>query len=201
MVGSKPGRRERRKAQTRQALAEHALRLFSERGFEAVTVAEVADAADVAVSTLFAYFPTKESLVFPADDVEEQLVRAVRDRPAGTGLLDALREGFLAAEPAPSPELVELVRRTPALALELERTWGRYADALAGAIAEDTGRDPDDVRVRALARYVVLVPSITRTSADRREAIAEVFASLRDGWGDLDAEPAAGSRAERAPAP
>ncbi|HWO62981.1 MAG TPA: helix-turn-helix domain-containing protein, partial [Umezawaea sp.] len=58
------GRRERKKAATRQALADAALRLFLERGFDAVGVREIADAADVATTTLFKYFPTKESLVF-----------------------------------------------------------------------------------------------------------------------------------------
>ncbi len=190
MPGPGTNRRERRKAQTRQALADHALRLFLERGFDAVTVAEVADAADVAVSTLFAYFSSKESLVFPDDEaIEAQLVSAVRDRPAGVGLLEALRELFLAHDATPAPELVELVGRTPALVQHLERTWARYADALADEIAEHTGRHPDDVRVRALARYVVLVPSVTRTSKNRRRAINDVFTALRNGWGDLDRAP------------
>ena len=60
--------RERKKEQTRQRIAAVALRLFAERGFDAVTVNEVAEAAEVAKATLFAYFPTKESLVLAASE-------------------------------------------------------------------------------------------------------------------------------------
>ncbi len=184
------GRRERKKAQTRQSLADHALRLFLERGFDAVTVAEIADAADVSVSTLFAHFPSKEALVFARDEsIEAALVSAVRDRPPGTPVLEALRDRLTGAPdgaPAgPARELVELVGRTPALADHLDRMRVRHARALAAAIAQETGGDPDDVRLQALARFVVLVPSVTRTSADRAGAIGEVFEALRTGWGDL----------------
>lgn len=186
MPTSAPGRRERRKAQTRQALADHALRLFLARGFDAVTVAEIADAADVSVSTLFAHFPSKEALVFNRDDaIDAALVSAVRDRPGGVPLLDALRDLFIARGAGPSPELAELVGRTPALVQHLERSWARHSDALAVAIAEATDGDPADVRIRALARYIVLVPSITRTYEDRARAVTKVFAVLRDGWGEL----------------
>src|SRR4051794_41350410 len=82
------GRRERKKAATRRALADAALELFLERGYDDVTVAEIAEAADVSVTTLFNHFPGgKPALVFDeAQAREDALVAAVRDRPEGTGL-------------------------------------------------------------------------------------------------------------------
>ena len=87
------GLREANKARTRQAISNIATRLFIERGFENVTVAEIADAAHVSVKTVFNYFSTKEDLFFDRmDDVLAAIVTAVRDRPAGTSVLEALHE-------------------------------------------------------------------------------------------------------------
>ncbi|GHF55443.1 TetR family transcriptional regulator [Streptomyces mashuensis] len=92
------GRRERKKAQTRKALADAALELFLERGYDQVGVKEVADAADVSVTTLFKHFPCKEALVFDLEqDIEAALVGAVRDRAPGRSVLEALREHLLTA--------------------------------------------------------------------------------------------------------
>lgn len=90
------GRRERKKARTRQAIADAALELFLERGFDQVTVKDVAEAADVSMSGLFKHFPTKESLVFDQeDDIRAYIASAVRDRPEGTSALQALRAWLL----------------------------------------------------------------------------------------------------------
>jgi AcrR family transcriptional regulator len=86
------GLRESNKARTRLAISDVATRLFIERGFENVTVAEIADAAQVSVKTVFNYFSSKEELFFDrADDVRDALLDAVRERPDGMGLLEALR--------------------------------------------------------------------------------------------------------------
>ncbi len=88
MVDTEPlGRRERKKAATRTAILEAATALFLERGFDAVTVREIADQADVTPKTVFTHFPQKEALVF-ADEKErhDRLVAAVRDRGPGVGL-------------------------------------------------------------------------------------------------------------------
>ena len=90
------GLRERKKRQTRQAIAEAARRLFRERGFAAVTVAEVARAADVSQQTVFNYFPTKEDLFFSGMEAfEAQLVDAVRQRAPGESALGAFRRALL----------------------------------------------------------------------------------------------------------
>src|SRR3954470_10976692 len=84
------GLRERKKQQTRELIAETARRLFAERGFEAVSVAEIARTADVSEKTVFNYFPTKEDLVYwRLESFEEELLDAVRSRAAGDSILDA----------------------------------------------------------------------------------------------------------------
>lgn len=190
MAPAATGRRERKKAQTRQVLADEALRLFAKRGFDSVTVLEIADAADVSVSTLFKYFPTKEALVFGnQDEIEAGFVTAVTARPPGTPVLHALRDYLIGPAdrpPAgPTPRVVALVDRTPALSVHLERLWIRNAEVLAGVLARDQVQEEPDVHARALARYIVLVPSIARVFADREQAIRDIFDKLERGWGSV----------------
>src|SRR5438874_290677 len=91
------GLRERKKQQTRQAIAETARRLFGERGFERVTVAEIARQADVSEQTVFNYFPTKEDLVYwRLGEFEEQLHAGIRERKPGESALAAFRRFLLA---------------------------------------------------------------------------------------------------------
>lgn len=87
----KPGLRERKKAATRKAISDVATALFIQRGFEAVTLAEVAEAAGVSVNTIFNYFSTKEELFFDqGDDLVEEPTRVVRERRPGETPIDAL---------------------------------------------------------------------------------------------------------------
>lgn len=188
-----PGRRERKKAATRQALAAAARRLFLERGFDEVTVAEIADAADTAVSTLFAHFPGgKEALVL-GDGVEREqaLTAAVRQRPAGTSVLRALRD-FLATRgpfnPDPAPQarqIAALVVATPALRSYARTLWTSCETSLAGVIAEQTDREADDLSLRLLARYVLEIPDLAGAEPDPTAALDVAFAHLRCGWPDL----------------
>ena len=109
-MAAEQGLRERKKAQTRQAIAEAAQRLFAERGFDAVTVAEVAREADVSQGTVFNYFPTKEELFYSGMVVfEAELVEAVRARPPGESVLAAFRgfvlEGMSRLDDSPNQHL------------------------------------------------------------------------------------------------
>src|SRR5438046_6742752 len=91
---AEPGLRERKKQQTHQAIAEAAQQLFAKRGFEAVTVAEVAAAADVSEATVFNYFPTKEDLFYSGlESFEEELLSAIREREPGESVLAAFQIG------------------------------------------------------------------------------------------------------------
>src|SRR4029434_9794673 len=118
------GLRERKKRQTRQAIAEAAKRLFLERGFEHVSVAEVARAADVSEQTVFNYFPTKEDLVFERmDTFEHELLTAVRERPEGESpvgafarfILDRSDRAMIGNGRRRVAELTRLVAASPAL--------------------------------------------------------------------------------------
>src|SRR5215813_15043096 len=89
---TRTGLRERKKQQTRQLIFETAARLFAERGFDVVTVAEVARAAEVSEVTVFNYFPTKEDLFFAGMQFfEETLLEAVRERATGESVFTAFR--------------------------------------------------------------------------------------------------------------
>src|SRR6185437_15264935 len=137
-----PGLRERKKVRTRELIAETARTLFAERGFEAVTVAEVARAADVSQQTVFNYFPTKEDLVFwRLEAFEAELLAAVRDRPAGEPVVAAFGRfvrrprGLLAEQDAAARELLAGERETLA----------RYTASLAALIAQEQGAGPADI--------------------------------------------------------
>lgn len=191
------GRRERKKAQTRKALADAALRLFLERGYDKVGVRDVAEEADVSVTTLFKHFPSKEALVFGEDeftsDVEAALVSAVRDRAPGQSVLHALREHLVATraprrtdDPAVVAHLA-LVRETPELAEYGDRMWRRHEFALAAAIAEAAGAPEGDLRSAALARFAMDTTSLVRGQEDQQQAMRDLFDLIEAGFGDSPA--------------
>ncbi|MFF1449731.1 TetR/AcrR family transcriptional regulator [Streptomyces sp. NPDC058274] len=182
------GRRERKKAATRQAIADAALELFLEHGFERVSVRDIAEKADVSTTTLFAHFPSKEALVFDREEeVEAALTAAVRERPKGQGVVEALRAHALTSwvAIASDPRLdrfTALVDRTPALREYGERMWMRHADALSAVLAEELGREADDLACSALARFVLEVPILAKGRHDPRATVETVFDLLIHGW-------------------
>ncbi|MBB5918204.1 AcrR family transcriptional regulator [Nocardia transvalensis] len=186
------GLRERKKAQTRKRLADVSFALFRERGFDNVTVAEIADAADIAVSTLFSYVPSKEALIFDQDDeFERAAVDAVRDRAAGTSIIDALEAHMIAlrrAEPDDGPnraDFQELLGTTPALQEYAERIFRRWEDSLAVAIAEEAGLPPADPGILSLTRFVMEANGIADRQPNPEGALREIYDRLRRGWGDI----------------
>lgn len=187
-VSPTAGRRERKKAATRQAIADAALEAFTEHGFDQVSVRDVADRADVSTTTLFAHFPGKEALVFDRDaDNEARLAAAVRDRPAGQDVVEALRahalESWVAVSSDPRHErFTALVERTPALREYAERMWMRHAGTLGAVIAGELGREPDDIACSALARFVLEIPALTTGRHDARTTVETVFDLLVHGW-------------------
>src|SRR3954465_14538770 len=115
------GLRERKKRQTRETIVPEAMRLFAERGFDGVTIADIAEAAQIAPRTYFGYFPTKEDVVFHEHvELRESLEAAIAARAKGQTTLDVMRagrEGLLVDhDPADPLERLrkELVRATPA---------------------------------------------------------------------------------------
>jgi AcrR family transcriptional regulator len=148
------GLRETKKLRTRQEIAEAAMGLFARRGFDHVTVAEVAQAAGVSEKTVFNYFPTKEDLFY--DEVparEAAIVDAVRNRRPGESIAAALerlqvRGSDRLASPgfATFARIIEESRALQAKELEI---MARYTDALAGAIREELGVHELDAKVAA----------------------------------------------------
>lgn len=158
------GLRERKKEQTRQQIFEAARRLFAERGFEAVTVAEVARAADVSEVTVFNYFPTKEDLFYGGMQFfEEQLLEAVRTRPRGETPVKALKRRLLESTAGiTSRERFESIVHaakamggSPSLAAREREIVERYTLRLAQLLAEETGSDPNDVEPLAIASALI----------------------------------------------
>ncbi|ONI77276.1 TetR family transcriptional regulator [Actinosynnema sp. ALI-1.44] len=199
---TEPGRRERKKAATRQALADAALELFLERGYDAVGVREIADTADVSVATLFKHFPEgKEALVFDQDtDREAALVAAVRERPTGQSIPQALRQLLrdersrqVRTDPRLS-DFLRLIDTTPALREHFRRMWLRHENALAAAIAVDSGLPENDPACQALAHFALEAIALVRGRADAESALDRIFTLLDTGWTAVNKQATAGER-------
>lgn len=188
---TEPGRRERKKAATRKAISDAATALFVEHGFDEVSVREVADKADVSPTTVFAHFPQKEALVFDEDDeIREKLVAVVRRRVDGVSISDSLRRALIAwfAEDegddheTDRARFIAMIEATPALRDYSARMWARNADALADAIAAETGRTETDDATRLFAHLAVQVQIMAMASDSPVAVIETGFAMLADGW-------------------
>jgi AcrR family transcriptional regulator len=205
-----PGLRERKKLQTRQLIADTARRLFAERSFESVTVADVARAADVSEATVFNYFPTKEDLFYSGlEAFEEELLTTIREREPGESVLAAF--GRFVLEPrgllrAKDPEAVErlaaisrVIEESPALLAREQRIFAGYTHSLAALLAEETNADAADVRPwvaanalmgvhRAVVDYTrrAIVAGARNPQLARRvrAETKQALALLEDGLGD-----------------
>ncbi|MCZ2822729.1 helix-turn-helix domain containing protein [Modestobacter sp. VKM Ac-2977] len=179
------GRRERRKAQTRTEIRAAAQRLFAERSFDAVTIADIAATADVAVQTVFNHFDSKEALFFDGRTPwVEGVAAAVTARPHGTGPLAALRSYLESdlhqlleqeAQPEHRSYLEALARTTSLQQRErtlVEEAGGRVAAALATALAAT--EQPDGASVDLLSRLAAdlfLVAGRVLVLANRRQVL------------------------------
>ncbi|WP_233563274.1 TetR/AcrR family transcriptional regulator [Micromonospora musae] len=158
-MGTDGGLRERKKQQTRQSISDVATRLFLERGYDQVTIAEIAGAAGVAKMTVTNYFPRKEDLVLDiADEFVALLARTAADRPAGEPVRDSLRRRYAEAVArrealvgfAGAP-FVRLVQESPALAARLRELFELRERALAAQLAVEASTDGDDLTARLVA--------------------------------------------------
>lgn len=149
-----PGLRERKKQRTRELIADTALQLFLERGFDAVTVAEVARAAEVDAKTIYNYFPSKPDLVYQRlEAFETDLLSAVREREPGESILTAFAafvlgsQGMLADEDASGRlrALHEMITQSETLLAHEQQVFARFTASLAALIAGETGAQEDDV--------------------------------------------------------
>ncbi|WP_405982862.1 TetR/AcrR family transcriptional regulator [Streptomyces sp. NBC_00158] len=182
-----PGRRERKKAATRQKIADTALRLFLERGYDAVGIREVAAEADVAVTTVFAHFASKEALVFERDqDFQQRLTRAVTDRAPHEPLIAALHREVRALVRHCTAEGGAPVRRmidgSPALREYEESMSLRHGQALAEALAADPRLSRSTTACRATARFTIDAYSLARRADDPGATVDEVFRMIDAAW-------------------
>lgn len=169
------GRRDRRKRLTRAAIAEHGWRLFAEHGFAAVTVARIAQAADVAVGTVFNYFPSKEAILFDrADELVEDLAATVRSRPPGSGVVAGFRTwhdrtiAFL-TNPAAADRarrFLELIAQHPTLRAYERDLDDRYRETLAGILGETRRGHTDPTPALLAAQLVTLHRGVADLARD-----------------------------------
>jgi len=150
-----PGLRERKKQKTRWAIQEHALRLFAQQGFEATTVEQIAEAAEISPSTFFRYFKTKEDVVVE-DRYDEVMVAAIEATPPEVGPFETLRRAMTGSmeliDAAEEEQILLRMRLTFSVPSLRARTMGNLwasTDAFAPPIARRLGREPDDLGVRA----------------------------------------------------
>jgi AcrR family transcriptional regulator len=180
------GRRERKKRQTRQLIAETAARLFAERGYEQVAVVDVADAADVSEQTVYNYFPTKQDLVLDREgEIRDRLSRLIRTRPPGTSPAAAFAEaarGLLEdIDSFPSDQmrggLAYLAAISPAVRRMSLEVTDHFADAIAAAIIETTeNQSPQLAKLQAVALAWVL--QIINDETGRRQLAGQQQAQI-----------------------
>ncbi|HEX6744870.1 MAG TPA: TetR family transcriptional regulator [Solirubrobacteraceae bacterium] len=156
------GLRERKKEQTRRAIEDAAFRLFAERGFQATTVADIAEAADVAPRTFFAYFPSKEDVLFADfDETSEALAARLRDRLPGESTFDALRAWITGLLPdLEADENREALRHRlcseyESIAAHERHLMARFEAIIAESVAADLGDAPTDLRPRMIAAAAI----------------------------------------------
>jgi AcrR family transcriptional regulator len=156
------GLRERKKRETRARIADAALGLFKERGFDQTTVADVAAAADVSVKTVFNYFPAKEDLFFDrADEIEQIWLDAVADRRPGEPLLAGLRRRVLSRfsdhPDGPGVGFRRVLAGSTHLQARGQQMWASHEDAIAAALAGQLGAGAEDPTARVLAHQVLSI--------------------------------------------
>lgn len=185
--GERPGRRERKKAATRASIVQAAHELFLERGFDAVSVREIADRADVSPTTVFTHFPHKEALAFGDEEVRhDRLVAAVADRPPGTSISAALKAHYLAEIAAlqaePGRSVLALMEQTPALVEYAERMWFRHEDALIAAIVREFGLPEPSDEIRFYVRFALQIQLSATRAVNPESTIDAGFRLLDEGW-------------------
>jgi AcrR family transcriptional regulator len=163
---------------TREAIFAAAQTLFNERGFDEVTVAEIADAANISVKTLFSYIGAKEELLFSGrPTVLDAVVEAVRNRKLAQTPLVAAGQALLTAVDDKDPDknldaFLRMVNGGPAARSRLRALWDETEDALTEALA--TGKDgPRELAARRLTAAQIMVLVRTVTSAEVGELIAK----------------------------
>jgi AcrR family transcriptional regulator len=191
------GLRERKKQRTRETIARAAHELFAERGYHATTLPEIAEAADVSTRTIFAYFPSKEDILFSDFPImKEALAQALAERPAGEDALETVRKFILSFHEYEKSDLdVQMrlcVESDETLRSHLRARLAQLEELIAPAIAKDLGASDNDVRPQVVAASLTAAfnvltergegPNGKPKSADDRAALIDpVITFLRGG--------------------
>ncbi len=160
------GLRERKKERTRQLIADTAWSLFADRGFDQVTVAEIAAAAEVSEATVFNYFNSKEDLVFHRMEAfEQELLGTIRDRPEGESIAAAFGRfalqprGFLVSDDPRATEgmraAARIITGSRALLARQREIFERFTGTLAALIAEERGLAADALEAWVAANALI----------------------------------------------
>lgn len=195
------GHRERKKRQTREAIARSALELFAERGYAATTLAEIAEAAGVSPRTIFAYFPGKEDILFSGfQAIRDALAQALVERPAGHDALATLRDFivFVAHDKSElDHDLERIIGSDETLQSHRRARLSQLQELLAAAIADDLDAGPGDLRPQVAAASLVAAFEVLEqhdrgsppphTTEEIAAAVDPVIAFVRAG---LEALPA-----------
>lgn len=188
MTESSPlGRRQRKKNATRSTILDAATTLFLERGFDAVTVNEIAEAADVTPKTVFAHFPRKEALLFGDEDQQHaRLVASVRDREPGVPISTALRAHYLAEiaelNSEPASRLLTVMDEAPSVVEYAERMWLRHEDALISEITRELDLSEASDEIRHYVRFALQIQLVARRAPNPESTIDAGFRLLDEGW-------------------
>jgi AcrR family transcriptional regulator len=173
--------RERKKLRTRAAIHDAAMRLFAERGFEATTVADIAEAAEVSRATFFSYFAGKDDVVFgDAPLAIEALAAALDETPSGHGTLVAVREwlrtlaGWLDDDRLPLQ--LQLAAEVSSVAARRLQNYGRLEDIVAAAVARGLDADDRELTARMVAAAMVgALGTAEKTAAERTRATGKAL--------------------------
>jgi AcrR family transcriptional regulator len=186
------GLRERKKARTRAAIQQQALRLFRDQGYAGTTVDQIAHAAEVSQSTFFRYFPTKEDVVL-YDDYDPLLIAAFHAQPPELSPIEALRGAMSAVLGELPPSELDLERERGRLIFAVPELRARFMDQfaatiamLAEALATRIGREPEDFAVRNFAGAVIGI-ALAGTQAMVEDPEADYLEIFDAGLAHLDA--------------
>lgn len=177
------GLRERKKQQTRETIVRCAMELFAERGFDATTIADIAEAADIAPRTFFAYFPSKEDVVFhDFDAIFADFETRLRERAHGVTAFETMREWIVDritdhADPM-NEQRHALIEATPSLDAHERANMGRFNEVLTSAVAVDLDVAPDALRARMVGAAAVAALESLREIKDDEAGPDHVIAVM-----------------------
>jgi AcrR family transcriptional regulator len=173
------GLRERKKQQTRQQISDIATGLFLEHGFVTVTVAEIAEAANVSVNTVYNYFPTKEDLCFDREEeVVERPSARVRERGPGVSAAEAILEGLRRDVKEDSPwiglgegrhHFMRMVQEAPTLRSRLLGIQYRMTDRMTETLREEAGAEPGDHTPELVAVQLTVLQGVVSRTVGRAQ--------------------------------